>query len=182
MKKAWRFLLVFFGLYLLLIAGLWVSRIVTGCRWEVWNDGKLSEVFLTDYFTPEEKIYDKIERSDLTAEIHVYTRWRRRKVLDMQIMNGKKDGPFVSWYESGSIHEKLNYKNGKQDGLAIRNHPNGQPESMCTFRDGKPDGLSQGWHPNGTLKFRYTYQEGNLKGHVESWDCDGNLVMDDWIE
>jgi hypothetical protein len=51
--------------------------------------------------------------------------------------NGRKHGPWVSFYKNGQLWSKGTYKNGKLHGPSVFYHDNGQFESKVTFLYGK---------------------------------------------
>ena len=54
------------------------------------------------------------------------------------IRNGKKDGPWVKYYDNGQLWEKGTYKNGKlEDGPWVEYHYNGKLGSKGTYKDGE---------------------------------------------
>ena len=50
--------------------------------------------------------------------------------------NGKKDGPFVSYYDNGKLKYKGTFKDGKQDGPWVGYHNNGQLYFQGTYKNG----------------------------------------------
>jgi hypothetical protein len=70
--------------------------------------------------------------------------------------NGKKHGPWVSYYDNGQLWSKGTYKNDKEDGPWIVYYKNGQLLSKGTLKDGKGDGPWVGYNDDGTVWEEYT--------------------------
>ena len=51
--------------------------------------------------------------------------------------NGKKDGPWISWYQNGQKMAEVNWMNGKKDGLWIYRHNGGQKMGEEQWKDGE---------------------------------------------
>ena len=84
------------------------------------------------------------------------------------IRNGKKDGPWVSYYENGQLQSRGTFKDGKKEGPAVGYHDNGQLLIKGTYKDDKRDGPFVSYHFNGKLRSKGTYKNGEKVG--------------DWIE
>ena len=54
--------------------------------------------------------------------------------------NGKWEGPWVEYYDSGQLFSKGTFKNGNQDGPWVHYYENGQLESKGTYKNGKKHG------------------------------------------
>jgi hypothetical protein len=54
--------------------------------------------------------------------------------------NGKKDGPWVTYYPNGQLGSKGTYKDGKKEGLWVSYWDSGDLQSKGTYKDGKRDG------------------------------------------
>jgi len=53
------------------------------------------------------------------------------------IKDGKKDGPWVHYYDNGQLCWKGTYKDGKRDGPWVEYYDNGQLWLKGTYKDGK---------------------------------------------
>ena len=76
--------------------------------------------------------------------------------------DGKKDGPWVVYWDNGQLMSKGTYRDGKEDGPYVFYYDNGQLSTKGTFKDGKKDGPWVYYHDNGTVdeKFTGTYKDG----------------------
>ena len=76
--------------------------------------------------------------------------------------DGKLDGPWVVYWDNGQLMSKGTYRDGKEDGPYVFYYDNGQLSTKGTFKDGKKDGPWVYYHDNGTVdeKFTGTYKDG----------------------
>ena len=75
------------------------------------------EVKLEDLVVREGLFYKKVLDVPFTGRTTGMEQWTFR--------NGKKDGPYVSYYKNGQLYEKGTYKDGKLDGPWIEYYKNG---------------------------------------------------------
>ena len=114
------------------------------------------------------------------------------------LLNGKKDGLWIGWYENGQKVEEGTYKDGKKDGLWTRwygdgqklregtykdgeevgkwtyRYENGQKKREGTYKDGKLNGLWTRWYENGQKYYVRTYKDGKLISS-KRWNRDGSV-------
>ena len=82
---------------------------------------------------------------------------------DGQIINGKKEGYWITYYANGNKKSEGAFKNGIKEGKWILYYKNGNKQSKATFRDGKYEDYYVSYHRNGN-KFRegsYGKHQGN---------------------
>ena len=81
--------------------------------------------------------------------------------------DGKREGPWVSYYYNGQLKWKGNYKDGKVEGPWVAYHKDGQLWEKGTYKDGKMDGPWVGYKSDGTVYEGYT---GTFKNGMKSSD------------
>ena len=82
--------------------------------------------------------------------------------------NGKKEGPWVSYYyENGQVWSEGTYKDGKMHGPWVKYYDNGQLWEKGTYKDGKSDGPWVYYNQNGTV---YEKETGTFKNGVKISD------------
>jgi len=107
--------------------------------------------------------------------------------------NGKREGPWIRYWDDGQLRWKLIYKDGRGNGLYSRYWENGQLSTKGSFKDGLRDGLWVRYYDNGQLKEKGSFRKGKRDGHwVVYWENgqlwfkgiykDGEKVGGDWIE
>jgi len=137
--------------------------------------------------------------SDEIVSGKVYQMFSGNKVILGEVVDGKKDGKWTEWYESGQLRFAETYKDGELDGKSTYWHENGQKRYEATYKDGKidglwtlwyengqkwveiaykngrKDGLHTGWHENGQKRSETTFKDGELISG-KCWDEDGNEI------
>lgn len=77
------------------------------------------------------------------------------KQMEISTVEGKREGPYIEWYENGQVRSKGTY---------FRDAPNG--EVSYWFDDGRPWAV-------------YYYNRGRPSGRWLQWDQEGNVVADE---
>jgi len=96
------------------------------------------------------------------------------KVYMGNLLNGKREGKWVSYYHSNGKKEcDSNYKDGKIDGLWTWWFENGQKKGELTYKDGKK-GLRTGWYKNGQKEREVHYKDGDYDV-IRRWNEDGSV-------
>jgi antitoxin component YwqK of YwqJK toxin-antitoxin module len=70
--------------------------------------------------------------------------------------DGKRDGPWVRYFDNGQLLDKGTWKDGKKYGPWVTYHDNGQLWTEGTIKDGKGDGPWVGFLKDGTVNDEYT--------------------------
>ncbi|MBT6768730.1 MAG: toxin-antitoxin system YwqK family antitoxin [Opitutales bacterium] len=91
--------------------------------------------------------------------------------------DGKKDGPYETYYENGQLKSKGSHKDGEQDGLWEWYNENGQIELKGSFKDGKREGPWEFYHGNGSISIKGSYKDGERDGLFEFYDKEGKLSL-----
>jgi len=142
----------------------------------------LSILLLSSFsFSKEYNFYNLLELDGLwtkkfSTEIangKVYKMYGENKVYIGQIKNGKMNGEWTDWYESGKKKSEEKYNNGKRIGKRITWGENGQKYSEATYKDGEHDGLATIWYENGQKQLEATLKDGEQDGLTTMWDGDG---------
>ena len=162
-----------------------------------------SEVNNEDQFIETGKLLYKKNEIGITLftgeyyEKDEYGHWETTKYV-----NGRKHGPYKSYYNSGIIEAEGNYKNGNMDVLwkwyhyftgvitdsvnykiGVRHglkHIYWGPDQIMTYENynnGKLDGEWLSYYENGQLKFKENYKDGKKEGLFEFFNIEGNVVI-----
>ena len=70
--------------------------------------------------------------------------------------NGKKEGPWVIYYDNGQLSLKGTYKDGQEDGPWVTYYIDGQVEKKGTYKDGRREGPWVSYDKDGTVNGEYT--------------------------
>lgn len=96
--------------------------------------------------------------------------------------NGKKHGPWITYYANGTVQSKGTYEEGKKVGRWLLYHKNGVIKSEATFVNGVYSSYYCSYHDNG-VKFREGYYneyagvsaDGTKDGEWIQYDRNGNI-------
>lgn len=97
------------------------------------------------------------------------------------LSNGKLDGKYETWYESGKIKEQEFYQNGKLNGERKFWHESGGLWEQAFYQDGKQIGEYKTWNNNGMLTTKNFYRDDNVIITLHNiWHPNGRLAQQDW--
>lgn len=97
-------------------------------------------------------------------------------VIEFQVVNGKKNGSFKTYYLNGQI-EKCGYIiNNDNIGEWKYYYPNGQIESHGSFENNVPEGKWVSYYKNGNIKCEGNYKNGKQNSLWLYYDYDGQLI------
>ncbi len=95
-------------------------------------------------------------------------------VID-KIINGKKEGKWIEYYDNGNIETIEYYKNDKLDGEYRKYYPNGQIQRIEHFKNNSLNGKVISYYENGNKKREYTYKNNLLDGKFIKYYEDGTI-------
>ena len=93
----------------------------------------------------------------------IWTRWAvqgGRKLLQLQIVNGLKDGTESAFHPTGEKKSETLYQKGKRNGRFLAWGTNGKKIQEGRYQDDKRTGLWIHYHQDGKESHRITYQNG----------------------
>ncbi|MEL6250897.1 MAG: hypothetical protein AAFR87_02700 [Bacteroidota bacterium] len=76
------------------------------------------------------------------------------------------EGTAFTYYKSGAIAKKRQFKDGQQAGLEQEFYPSGQLKAECNYAYGRIHGLRIEYYQNGDMKLKENWYYGNRKGEV----------------
>ena len=129
-----------------------------------------------------EDIYNREDLVFRESEGMYYKKFKEEPILNGTIVgrvqgkikNGKFEGEWIVYYESGELRNKRNYKDGKVEGEALMYWDNGQLKFKRNYKDGELDGEQLGYYENGQLKVKGNYKDDKKEGEQIYYDADGN--------
>lgn len=95
---------------------------------------------------------------------------------EFKMKSDKKEGLMVTYYDTKSVRNKLNYVNGKREGMAQDYFKNGKLEEIGKYVDDKRDSLWRFYHDNGLLWQAVNYVNGEREGEVINYNPKGEIV------
>lgn len=92
---------------------------------------------------------------------NVETRWPNGNVKEQGTrVDGKKEGVWKTWYESGQPHKTAEYKNGELHGTMKSYYPSGKLFELEEYKDGKLHGRRAEFYKNGRARFDWKFADG----------------------
>ena len=115
----------------------------------------------------------------ISGKVHNF--YKGRRFLMGNLINGKKEGPWVEWHP---IQRQLRetYKDGHLDGSVSFFYKNGQREWRYTYNNGILDGAYTKWYKDGVKAVDGWFENGEPKGIWAWWDEDGNIIKSEKFE
>ena len=127
--------------------------------------------FFWDYYSLiKEKIFDyKIfsgrylvyESEHKVKEFDSYT---DKLLFEGKLINGKRNGEGIEYYENGKIKFIGEYLNGKRNGQGKEYYDNGEKKFEGVYLNGKRNGKGKEYYDNGKLYFEGEYLNGARYG------------------
>jgi hypothetical protein len=90
--------------------------------------------------------------------------------------NGKKEGLWYYFYETGELKQEIGYKDGVEHGSFKLFHENGNIAITCTKVNGKTVGLWQEYYEDGRIKEIGQYNNDKYSP-IDFWDENGNQLL-----
>lgn len=97
-------------------------------------------------------------------------------VVQYDVINGKKNGEFVTYYLNGRVEKTGWMKLNRNVGEWKYFYPEGSLESKGHFINDLPSGEWEFYYKNGNTKHRGSFQEGFKNGDWFHYDIEGNLI------
>ena len=93
-----------------------------------------------------------------------------------KMKNGLRTGTWLSYYESGQLHQKSNYRRGIPYGPWIKYFQNGKISNIIRYNKmGQKHGRQEGYFKNGQLALEQTFKDGKEDGVFNIYYDDGSF-------
>ena len=92
------------------------------------------------------------------------------------VVNGKAEGVWIEWYESGIPRYLAEWKQGMGHGQWIYFHENGEIRERSHVEQDLWQGITEGWHPNGVKAFEGMHVQNERIGKWTWWDEQGAIT------
>lgn len=97
------------------------------------------------------------------------------KIIEYEVVNGKKNGEFLIHYENGVVQIKGLIKDNKNEGRWSYFYPSGKIESQGLFKNDKVSDKWTWYYENGKVKETGIFVDGKREGKWSMYNQDGNL-------
>ena len=95
------------------------------------------------------------------------------KISEENYVDGEKHGISRTFYPTGELFEKAEWKNGVQDGNYEVFFKNGEPYMQCKYSEGKRNGLCLSYFKNGRVEMEAYYKNNLRDGDWKFYNDDG---------
>ncbi|PKQ62360.1 toxin-antitoxin system YwqK family antitoxin [Labilibaculum manganireducens] len=100
------------------------------------------------------------------------------KRIEMNLVEGKRNGKITLYFENEKIQEVRSYSDGLMDGTWITWNDNSVKIAEATYKRNKKHGKWYIWDDNGVKRYEMEYSEGEKVGTWYIWDENGNLLKE----
>ncbi|MFA9371682.1 MAG: toxin-antitoxin system YwqK family antitoxin [Labilibaculum antarcticum] len=100
------------------------------------------------------------------------------KRIEMNLLEGKRNGKITLFFENEKIQEVRSYESGLMDGTWITWNDNSVKIAEAAYKRNKKHGKWYIWDDNGVKRYEMEYKEGEKVGIWYIWDEDGNLLKE----
>ena len=126
--------------------------------------------------TMKENIYfAKNSKLPFSGSAFSFSLLTREKILEFQIIDGKKNGTYEEWYINGKKKSKYNYLDNLKHGRFTTYYQNGKKKEKGFWKYGNNDGLCSFWFENGQRKKEGVYKNTKGEGIWTYWYPNGNI-------
>lgn len=114
----------------------------------------------------------------LTGEVSASKIYSNGKVIGEGIVDaeGRRQGPWKEFYETGELRSQGKYKNGSREGEWVFFYENGKEEQRGTYLRGKPDGDWKWTYLNGQTWREEVFYDGLEEGLAIEYSDSGKVV------
>lgn len=110
-------------------------------------------------------IISKSIPSEIKIEKSILEKNRPKKSLNSKIednskQSNKKNGKHITYYDNGKKWVELNFVNGLRQGIQYTWHRNGQLKSELNYENGKKHGVQKWWQKDGKILNEKVYSHG----------------------
>ncbi|MEK6579828.1 MAG: hypothetical protein AABZ55_11425, partial [Bdellovibrionota bacterium] len=100
-----------------------------------------------------------------------------KKKFEACVLDKTEDGPYRSWYESGTLRAQGYFNKGAMNRYWMRWHETGFPRDAGSWKEGKPDGSWDLFRPDGMKKEAITFEEG-IECSRQNWIDENDQLTD----
>lgn len=107
------------------------------------------------------------------SAFHYNGKLKEAYVVDKQ---GRKNGPYESFHESGKPNVKCTYKNDVYDGVFEKYYEDGLLQLKCRYQNGKENGPFEEYYRDGSLYKKGSFVNGVYAGPYVVYSVNGQIV------
>ncbi|HIP37556.1 MAG TPA: hypothetical protein EYG85_11960 [Crocinitomix sp.] len=120
-------------------------------------------------------VYKKGTNKLLTATLNYYHDDNKTLKETLPLKNGQINGLFKSFYPSGKLKSKIDYRESKREGSHKVYYENGKINYEANMQNEKKNGHAKEWYKNGQLRFDILFENNKANGMVKIYKEDGTI-------
>jgi antitoxin component YwqK of YwqJK toxin-antitoxin module len=97
------------------------------------------------------------------------------------VYQGKRHGPYSSYYDTGALFETKQYKHNRVTGRHYIYWKNGNLKADNWYYNGRMEGTQKKWYADGTPFYVFNYKNGKREGKQKAWRTSGKLQINNEI-
>lgn len=97
------------------------------------------------------------------------------------VYQGKRHGPYSSYYDTGALFETKQYKHNRVTGRHYIYWKNGSLKADNWYYNGKMEGTQKKWYADGSPFYVFNYTNGKREGKQKAWRTSGQLQINNEI-
>ncbi len=91
-------------------------------------------------------------------------------------VDGKREGPAVTYYNNGQLRTKVNYHDNKMQGTASMYYKSGELYRVTNYESGKAEGIRTSYYKNGKIMSEIPYKNDYPGLGIKEYSMDGKPV------
>jgi len=99
-------------------------------------------------------------------------------ISEETVKNGKKNGPYWTYYPGGKLKEKVLFKDDKKNGVAEWYFEDGKIYQQTPYADGMINGIRKKYYSNGQLEAEIPYEKGQPLLGTKEYTKNGEVIQD----
>ncbi len=93
-------------------------------------------------------------------------------------VDGKKEGPGVTYYNNGKLRTKVSFRNNKLNGTVRMYYKSGELYRVTNYREGKAEGMRISYYKNGKVMSEVPYKDDYPGLGIREYTQDGKQIPD----
>lgn len=122
------------------------------------------------------RVYTVKHGTDIREGLAISYHPNGKVAIEAPYVNGKLDGVFRSYFESGKLWQTIGYKAGVEEGFSTTYYESGAKKKKESYRNGILHGATEEYYENGKLRRTLPYILGMVHGVAKAYDEMGALT------
>jgi uncharacterized protein len=143
-----------------------------------YEKGRLREI---NFYDPKGNVISTTSTRKGAADITFYSKEGIKSAQGYFDKNGNKNGEYITYYATGKIADKTNYKEGLKEGNYVELFANGQKSKEKVFKDNMENGNTIGYYANGKKKYDGWIMEDEKQQNIIFYNQKGDVTSKEYF-